>query len=142
MRLLAQREHSRHELAGKLAGRSGDSQAVAVLLDYLQEIGLLSDSRFAAAYIRSHAARFGAQRLRQELRLRGVADDVLERALAEELAPEVSEFGDELERARDVWQKKFGVAPADGREWARQARFLQARGFEVGLLKKLLKEVS
>jgi regulatory protein len=37
--------------------------------------------------------------------------------------------GTEVERAREVWRKKFGQPPADASARARQMRFLAARGF-------------
>jgi len=46
----------------------------------------------------------------------------------------------ELDRARAVLRGRFAAPPADAREWARQARFLQTRGFAVDLIRKLLKE--
>ena len=46
----------------------------------------------------------------------------------------------ELERAREVWTRKFGTPPADAREWARQARFLQGRGFPTDVIRRLLRE--
>lgn len=141
MRLLAQREHSRAELARKLGPHARQDQEISVLLDHLQEVGLLSDARFAASWVRAHAPRFGGLRLRHELKERGVAEDVAEAALAEELGAEQGEFGDEVERARAVWEKKFGAAPGDAKEWARQARFLQGRGFSSDILRKVLKDL-
>ena len=47
---------------------------------------------------------------------------------------------DDLERARVVWRRKFPAAPTDAREWARQARFLQGRGFASDVIRRLLKE--
>ena len=66
LRCLAQREHSRAELARKL-GSLGEADEVNAELDRLTELGLLSDARFADAYVRAKAARFGASRLRLEL---------------------------------------------------------------------------
>jgi regulatory protein len=70
--------------------------------------------------------------LRQDLRIRGLDPELA--------TAEVSELGTELERARVVWTKKFDTVPADAREWARQARFLQGRGFSVDVIRRLLKE--
>jgi regulatory protein len=140
LRLLAQREHSRLELARKLAVHAEDSQdEISALLDHLQQVGLLSDERFAASFVRSHAGRFGLARLRYDLGQRGVAEEIAEAALAHELDGEGGSYGGELERARAVWQKKFGAAPSDARDYARQARFLQGRGFSADTLRKLLK---
>lgn len=144
MRLLAQREHARFELARKLAAHAhahaDDSQDdISALLDHLQEVGLLSDQRFAESFVRSHAGRFGLARLRYDLQQRGVAEEIAEAALAHELDAEAGTCSGELERARAVWQKKFDAAPADARDYARQARFLQGRGFSADTLHKLLK---
>ncbi|MDD5295785.1 MAG: recombination regulator RecX [Rhodocyclaceae bacterium] len=142
LRLLAQREHSRAEMVRKLADRTEDQEEIPALLDHLEQVGLLSDARFAASYVRSHAGRFGVMRLRHDLSQRGVAEEVAEAALASELDPEEGSCGAEMDRARAVWQKKFKEAPTDAREYARQARFLQGRGFPADTLHKLLKHPS
>ncbi len=133
LRHLARREHSRAELVRKLAAHGSDAEIDEVLAR-MTELGLLSDTRFAEAWVRGKADRFGAARLRSELARRGVDRDLVDAAIAGECT--VSE----LERARRVWQGRFGAPPADAREWARQARFLQARGFAVDVIRKLLKE--
>ena len=40
--------------------------------------------------------------------------------------------------AKQVWQKKFKFLPTSKEEWSKQARFLQSRGFDVSLIKKIL----
>jgi len=131
--LLARREHSRAELARKLAA-DGTDEDIANVLAQLESEGLLSDARAAAAYVRGHGARFGAARLRQDLRSRGLDPAVV--------AAEVGELPSELERARAVWSKKFAAVPEDAKEWARQARFLQSRGFATDVIRRLLKDVD
>ena len=133
--LLARREHSRAELARKLSVH-GTQEEIDSVLNTLQDAKLLSDQRFAAMFVRSRAERFGLGRLRQELRLRGVEAELAEQELAAEHLP------GELERARGVWEKKFGTLPADAREWARQARFLQGRGFGSEVIRQLLKQMD
>lgn len=132
---LARREHSRAELAKKLSDH-GTQEEIDSVLNSLQDAKLLSDQRFAAAFIRSRAERFGTGRLRQELRQRGV-----EGALAEQEL-NTDELPAEIERARVVWQKKFGCQPLDAREWSRQARFLQGRGFSSDVIRRVLKEAD
>ncbi|TAH47566.1 MAG: recombination regulator RecX [Betaproteobacteria bacterium] len=133
LRYLAQRDHSRTELARKLAAH-GSAAEVAEVVARMGELGLQSDRRFAEAWVRSKAVRFGAARLRNELGRRGVERELVDEALAAECVES------ELERARAVWRAKFGAPPADAREWARQARFLQTRGFATDVIRKLLKE--
>lgn len=132
IRLLARREHTRTELAHKLAGH-GTQEAIDAVLAELQASHLQSDSRFAESYVRSHAARLGAARLRQTLKTKGVAGELIEQHLAHDTLP------GELERARTVLGRKFSAAPVDAREWARQARFLQGRGFASGIIRDALK---
>ncbi|NSL56155.1 recombination regulator RecX [Uliginosibacterium aquaticum] len=134
LRLLATREHSRLELRRKLAARADASDDVEAVLDRMAETGLQSDERFAESFVRSRASRFGAARIHRELGERGVDGETAASAMSEALQE------DELMRARSVWQKKYGVLPQDHREWARQARFLQTRGFAVDIIRKLLKE--
>ncbi len=133
MRMLARRDHSRAELARKLAPH-GTDEDVAAALDRLNELGLLSDHRFAEAYIRYKAARFGESRLRRELAQRGVSSETVDAAL------EAEPLDNEVDRARVIWQARFGCAADDRREWARQARFLQGRGFSTEIIRKVLRE--
>ena len=134
VQLLARREHSRAELERKLAPH-GAREEINLVLDELAAAGLQSDRRFAEAWLRSHCERFGAARLRRELRDKGLAAELIENSM--------DELGDDEEaRAHDVWRRKFAVAPADARAWAKQARFLQGRGFDGDTIRKVLKRQS
>ncbi|WP_341646227.1 recombination regulator RecX [Thauera sp. SDU_THAU2] len=133
LRHLARRDHSRAELAKKLAAH-GDEDEIRAVIERMGELGLQSDERFAQAFVRSKAARFGAGRLRSEMARRGLDRDLVDEAIASECAES------ESERARSVLRSRFTTPPADAREWARQARFLQTRGFAPDLIRKLLKE--
>jgi regulatory protein len=86
----------------------------------------LSETRFVEQFIRQHAGRgHGPVRIRMELRERGVSDLDIEAGLgaAAEDWPGI---------AREARRKRFGVSPpGDYRERARQARFLQYRGFSA-----------
>ncbi len=130
--LLARREHSRVELARKLA-RHGHEDEIVQLLDQLQNAGLLSDVRYATQRAASGALRFGDRRLRHDLARAGVDAPLIEQAMDGIEA-------DEGARAAAVWRRRFGAAPADVREYARQARFLQGRGFSGETIRRLLRE--
>jgi regulatory protein len=80
------------------------------------------------------AARFGAARLRLELGRKGVSAELIAASLEDNCS------SGELERARDIHRRKFAEAPQDAREWARQARFLQGRGFSSEIIRRVLKE--
>jgi len=125
MDALARREHSRHELRERLAqrfpARHGD---IDTALAGLEADGLLSDGRFAESFARSRATRGqGLARIRHELRSRGVSPGLIDDAIA-------SLDVDWSALAGEVLAKRFGTtAPADIRDRARRARFLQQRGF-------------
>jgi regulatory protein len=122
--LLARREHSRRELTRKLDARGFPAEVVAAVVAALETSGALAEARFTETFIRSRVAKGqGPQRIRSELAQRGVADADVETALGDADA-------DWLAAARAVRRKRFGAdPPSDFRERARQARFLEYRGF-------------
>ena len=132
MRYLARREHSRAELRAKLLPHAPEGEDVDAVLNELELRNWLSDARAAEQMLNFKRARFGAQRITHELRQKGIAENLIDDAL-----PRLRET--ELDAARDVWQKKFGVPPQDQKEKARQVRFLQSRGFELGTILKVLR---
>ena len=133
IRLLARREHTRVELARKLSGLGTTEEIDAVLAD-MEASQLQSDNRTAESYLRSNASRLGASRLRHTLKTRGVAPEMIDEQMAQAGLP------DEIERARAAWSRTFDTAPANPKEWARQARFLQSRGFAGDVVRRLLKQ--
>ena len=131
LRLLARRDHARLELARKLAPHAESAEVLDQLLDDLVRLDLLSDQRYAEHRSTARGRRLGNSRLSQELRTKGVGDAIIGAAL--------DSLDDEMSRARAVWQRKFrGQKPGSREEWARQARFLQSRGFPSDLIRKLL----
>ncbi len=130
---LARREHSRFELGRKLAQAGFDEADIAVLLDDFEARNWLSDRRFAESWVADHRAKAGSVKLAFELRQRGVKEAIVEAVLDENR-------DSEFERAREVWQKKFGVPPADAADKARQLRFLQSRGFTSEVIRRVVAE--
>lgn len=126
--LLARREHSRAELAAKLAPHAESAAALAALLEELERCGQLSDARYAEARARQLARKFGSARIRHELRAKGVAALLVERATA----------GDEFERAGAILARRFPVPAHTFEERARRARFLRGRGFSHDTIRRLL----
>lgn len=134
LRHLAAREHSRAELARKLARfvtPQDAPDAVERVLDELSAKGFINEARVAESLLHRRAGRLGNMRVLQELRAKGVPPDVVD-AAAQQLR------GTELARAQAVWRKKFGQLPRDAIERARQARFLAARGFGGEVVRHVL----
>ncbi len=133
LRLLSQREHSRAELVAKLAPHVQDGDDLAAVLDDLQARDFISEARVAESVVHRRAAKLGTQRLVQELRGKGLDEDLV-RATAERLR------ATELARAQAVWQQRFGGQPATRpEERARQMRFLAARGFAGDVVRRVVR---
>ena len=132
LRCLVRREHSRAELARKLAPFAESQQAVDVLLDSLLSRKHLSDERFAEERARSLSRKYGPARIRQDLRARGISDDVIERLSSP----------DQTERVKEILQRKYREPARTREERARRARFLQGRGFSYDVIARALKDLE
>lgn len=124
VKLLATREHGRKELMGKLSRKGFSPDTLHSVLDRLEQEKFLSDERYVESYIHHRSNRgYGPVRIRKELQDKGVQDGVVRLAL------EGAQL-DWFALARSAREKKFGDdLPGDWKEKARQARFLQYRGF-------------
>jgi regulatory protein len=137
LRYLAQREHSRFELEQKLARRVQDTpeasaaSQIAQALDELCAHGLISAERVAESVLSSRAPRFGVHRLRQTLQAKGLDATLVAATLDTARATE-------LERARMLWQRRYGTAPASAADRARQMRFLAGRGFDGAVIRAVV----
>ncbi len=131
---LARREHSRAELLAKLRRHAGPDEDIDALLDDFVARGWLSEQRLVDQVV-NHSRRFGAARVLNDLRRRGV-DPVLVGEAARPLRQ------GELAIARDVWRRKFGSVPEGANERMRQIRFLRNRGFSGATIAQVLKDRS
>jgi regulatory protein len=128
LRHLVRREHSRVELARKLARHAESAEAVEAVLDLLLSKKQQSDERFADERTRVLSRKFGAARIRHDLRSKGVAEELISRVSSE----------GELERASEILKRKYSEPATTREERARRARFLQSRGFSSGVITRLV----
>ena len=133
LRLLARREHSVEELRRKLLRRGHAASDVSVVIDQLSARRLISDVRFAGSLVRRASARGqGPVRIRAELRSQGIAEAVIQAEFA-------GAGCDWVQLAARTRVRKFGTcAPGDSAERAKQARFLQYRGFTADQIRAAL----
>ncbi len=138
LRLLAAREHSRAELERKLkpvARELGQLDQLGSILDDLAARDFINEGRVAESLLNRRAAKLGSARLRQELNQKGLGREDVDMAMQ-------SLQSTELERARQVRVKKFGQDAAQGKDGARQMRFLLSRGFSADIVRKALQGVE
>jgi len=157
---LAQREHSRSELrdkllrllarpavwvpgngegggapddddtaAGDAAGAAEPAAEVETLLQWLESRGYLSQDRFIESRVHARQSRFGNLRIERELQQHGVVLDADTRQALRR---------SELQRAGEVWRKKYGAPAPDAAGRLRQMRFLAGRGFSAEVVRQVL----
>jgi len=128
LRHLVRREHSRAELARKLAPHAESPAAVEQVLDLLLSGKHQSDQRYAEERVRVLSRKYGAARIRHDLRSKGIAEEIVESVGSE----------GELERARQILNRRYRAPAATPEERARRARFLQGRGFALDVIVRLI----
>ena len=129
LRLLARREHSRQELERKLSPHAGSSEALQTLVSGLKEKNQLSEARFAEERARWLARKYGPARIRQDLKAKGVPEELVER---------YSSSSDEMAKAKAILERKYRSPATTREEKARRMRFLQSRGFSSDIVHKLV----
>jgi regulatory protein len=133
LKLLARREHSRAELARKLAVHAEDQAEVERVLDDLEARGWLSEHRVVEQVVHARRSRYGSRRIERDLLAKGVSEEAVAAAM-----PELKRG--ELGAARAIWLRKYGgQVPGNSTDRARQARFLQGRGFPLEVALKVIK---
>jgi len=129
LRYLVRREHSRAELARKLAPHAESPQAIEALLDSLLSKKQQSDERFASERARVLSRKYGPAKIRHDLRARGIADEVIDCLSSPK----------EEESARQILSRKYRAPARTREERAKRARFLQGRGFSYETIHRVLR---
>jgi regulatory protein len=138
LRRLARRDHSEQELRRALGRKGHDEDVVERVVVRLRGQRVLDDRRFAEAFSRSRLTHhgLGRQRIRQDLRRRGVARTTAEAGLKEALA-DAPEDATVDTLARRYWSSHTRDEPAQRvrKLWA----FLVRRGFPHALVQARLR---
>jgi regulatory protein len=118
------------------SGPAAKAAAVAevdALLDWLTANAYLSTERFVESRIHARQARFGNQRITQELQQHGLR-----------LEPEARQAlrDSELARAQELWQRKYGEPAVDAAGRLRQMRFLAGRGFSHAVVQRVVRGIG
>ncbi|OAJ94374.1 recombination regulator RecX [Vibrio bivalvicida] len=124
IQLLSRRDHGEYEMYQKLSLKGYEDDAIQEAINFCLDNNYLDDLRYAKSQVRQHVYKgHGERRIRQELNQKRVAESVIEKAIEEE--PQ-----DWFELAKSAAEKKFkGMQAKDQKEYAKQVRFLQYRGY-------------
>jgi regulatory protein len=125
LRYLVRREHSRDELARKLSPHAASPEILEGTLNWLESTNKLSNQRFAELRAHQLARKYGAAKIRQDLKAKGIEDYPVP-------------VEGELERAKAILARKYREPATTREERARRARFLQGRGFSYDTIRSAL----
>ena len=131
LRLLSGREYSRAELVKKLTPFETTEGELAKALDELQAKDFINEQRVVDSVLHRRSAKLGTARIKQELQIKGLDPGAVLDAV--DLLKST-----EVDRAREVWRKKFGTAPENASERGKQMRFLMSRGFGSEAIRKVI----
>lgn len=126
LNFLSRREHSEQELRKKLLPYVESPSDLEEVIDKLKKNKWQSDERFVDSYVRQRSQKFGAQKVIDELRQRGIEGEVVQH-LRDALG------ATEQLRAWQVWSKRYSEIPTNPKERAKQVRYLVSRGFSLDL---------
>lgn len=139
LRQLTMAPRSRKQLEDKLRQKGCDDDVARAVLDRLTEVGLVDDEAFARTLVRSRQETKGLARraLGQELRRKGIDEDLIDDAL-QDVAAE-----DERERARELVTKRVRSMSGLDRQvqTRRLAGFLARKGYPAGVAFQVINEV-
>ncbi|CAI8162867.1 MAG: Regulatory protein RecX [Pseudidiomarina mangrovi] len=137
VRLLAGREHSRHELQQKLLQRGFTSTDASAAISHAAERGWQSDTRYAEMWVRHCLQKgHGASKVRAAAQQRGIARELIDEA---------------LQHADPDWDdacyrrllKRFGQQPPlEAKQRDKMIRHLLSQGFTYGQIKQALERQS
>lgn len=135
MYLLEHRNHSKKELTDKIARTAASREAAKAAADRMEELGLVDDEAFARDYARELflRKRYGAARVRLELRRKGIDSELIDSLL--------EEYGDEdaaLENIRAVLDRRYAGWPEDEKTRRRAFAALQRLGYSYDLIRQAL----
>ena len=134
LRLLAAHDRSTHEINARLDAAGVAPEIIATTIRRLKELNYLDDERLARTVAEAVARRgHGSERVRTGLAAKGVAEPLVDAAIA-------AAFADESALARHVLARRFPTPPQSARERAKAARFLLQRGFPEAVVLAILGE--
>lgn len=130
--LLEHRDHSKKELAEKIARTAASREAAQAAARRMEELGLVDDEAYARRRAKElfTRKRYGPLRVRQELREKGIDSGMIDELLAE--------YGEEqqLENLRQVLEGKYPGWQEDEKQRRRAVNGLQRLGYSYELIRR------
>lgn len=138
LRIFEYRPYTESEVKQKLERRGIDPEIIKQLITQFKQSGLIDDYKFAKDWIETRGFRFGVYRLRSELLRKGVAPEIIDKALTD------AEIPDPYELARRLAMRRLKQLPASlptDKKARRLMAFLARRGINYETIVEVIKEV-
>lgn len=135
--LLEYRSHSKKELTDKIS-RTMDREDAKKAAEKMAEIGLIDDRDYAERYAKElfERKRFGKNRVKQELKLKGIDNEIIEEVLS------LYEDFDVKEQIEAILNTKYPNYLLDEKVQRRAVAALQRRGYSFTDIRAFLKELE
>lgn len=140
--LLKLQDYTEKRLRERLLHVGIPESAADAAIQEMKDAHYLDDDRFAQTYIRYHLRDRSQERIRQDLKTRGVTEEIVERAFAAALQEE-GEHGlqeREKEQIRQLLTKRHFDPAADWDEQQKQKAYLFRKGYPMELIREVMEE--
>jgi regulatory protein len=136
MHLLEQMDRTEKQLRDKLAAGEYPERCIDDAISYVKKFHYLDDYRYACTYVQYRRERMSRGQLTQKLMQKGVARDLIARAIGEYDAE------DETEQIRVLLEKrKYDPQNCDRKEFMRIYQYVLRRGFQSSDILKCMRSV-
>lgn len=138
LKLLSYRSRSEKEIYDALKRKGFDKDIIDSAIEYCKDQDYVNDRDFAESFVRDkiNLSKLGTERIRYELRLKGVSEDIINRVLR-------VDKDEQLQAAMELGEKRLKLYKNDSRDakYRKLSGFLQRRGYSYDIISKVLKEL-
>lgn len=138
LKFLSYRERSEKEVYERLKLRGYDKEKIENAINYCLDKDYINDERFAKAFIKDkiNINKFGSQRIKQELRIKGISREIIDKVLQ-------PDYDEELDLAMKLANKKISSYKNDARDaqYRKLGSYLQRRGFTFDIVREVLDNI-
>ena len=137
-RLFKFRPRSEREIVEKLKGKKITTENIEAAIDYFKKLDYIDDRRFAKTWTSSRLVKTGINRIRFELKKKGIAAEIIQETLGQ-IPEDYSELEAILPTAKKRLQKYKGLDPLKTKR--RLFEFLARRGFRQSTIQKVIRQL-
>ena len=138
LNFLSYRQRSEKEIRNKLKEKEYEENYINRAISFCKEQNYIDDEAFAISFIKDkqNLNNLGQYRIKRELMLKGIDEDIIEKVLIEDK-------DEEYDRAFEIASKKFSSYKDDDRNkvYRKLSGFLQRKGYSFDIVRKILKEL-